>query len=206
MRYLKLKENLKEFRIFSINDIRKIDNTFHRRRLNEWQDKGYIKKIVKGYYMFSDTTVNDDTLYYISNKIYNPSYVSLEIALSYYNLLPETVYSVTSVSTKRTYKFSTPVGELTYRSIKPELFFGYKIIKAGDNISYMIAEPEKAFLDYLYFNPQYNIVKDYAELRINEDIFREDIDENKLFSYLERFGQKKLSARTTNLLRYLKND
>ncbi len=206
MRYLELKDNLKEFSIFSISDIRKIDGNFHRRRLNEWQGKGYIKKIVKGYYIFSDTTINDNTLYSIGNKIYSPSYVSLEIALSYYNLLPETVYSVTSVSTKRTYNFSTSVGEFTYRSIKPELFFGYQIVRGNDNSAYKIADTEKALLDYLYFNPHYDTLRDYKELRINEEMFRENIDKKKLSSYLERFGQNKLSVRTKKLLGYLKND
>jgi predicted transcriptional regulator of viral defense system len=206
MRYLELKTNLKDFKIFSINDIRKIDNNFHRRRLNEWQDKGYIKKIVKGYYIFSDTTVNDAILYYIANKIYGPSYISLEIALSYYNLLPESVYCVTSVSTKRTYNFKTSIAEFSYRSIKPELFFGYEIIKPRGGIMYKIADFEKALLDYLYFNPHYNTKKDYEELRINRDIFWENIDEVKLYSYLDRFAQKKLLARTKKLLRFLKND
>jgi len=202
MKYLELKENLKEFIVFSLNDIRKIEKNFYRRRLIEWQEKGYIKKIVRGYYIFADTEINDITLYHIANKIYAPSYISLEIALSYYNLIPETVYTVTSVSTKRTYRFTTPVGEFFYRSMKPELFFGYKIVK-NNNITYMIAEPEKAFLDYMYLNPRYNTLKDYKELRINEEIFRKNINQGKLISYLERFSQKKLEGRINKLVRYL---
>lgn len=202
MKYLELKENLKEFIVFSLNDIRKRDNNFYRRRLIEWQEKGYIKKIVRGYYVFSDIDINEPTLYHIGNRIYNPSYISLEIALSYYNLLPETVYTVTSVSTKRTYRFRTPVGEFSYRSMKPELFFGYKIIK-NNNICYMIAEPEKALLDYLYLNPSYNTLKDYKELRVNAEIFKESINKEKLFSYLERFSQKKLEVRINKLVRYI---
>jgi len=206
MKYLELKQKLSEYVTFSISDIRKADSNFYHSRLYEWQQKGYIKKIVKGYYIFSDTAVNDISLYHIANRIYAPSYISLEIALSYYNLLPETVYSVTSVSTKRTYKFSTPIGEFIYRSLKPGLFFGYQIVRENNNIAYKIADPEKALLDYLYFNPHYNTLKDYGELRINNEIFRETIKEEKLLSYVDRFGQKKLEVRAKKLLRYLKND
>ncbi len=206
MRYLKFKNSLKEYTVFSLNDIRKIDSNFRRRQLNEWQDKGYIRKIVKGYYIFSDRAVNEDTLYRIANKIYRPSYVSLEIALSHYSLIPESVYSVTSVSTKRTYNFSTPVGGFTYRTLKPELFFGYHIVRKNDDTPYKIAAPEKALLDYLYLNPHYDTLKDYRELRISSEMFWESIEEKKLLSYVEKFGQKKLKYRVEKLLRYLKND
>jgi len=54
MKFLEFKNELKDFAIFSLNEIRTIDPNFHRRRLNEWQDKGYIKKVIRGYYIFSD--------------------------------------------------------------------------------------------------------------------------------------------------------
>ena len=47
MKFLELKNELKDFPVFSLNDIRNIEPDFHRRRLNEWQNKGYIKN--KGY-------------------------------------------------------------------------------------------------------------------------------------------------------------
>src|SRR3989338_11587014 len=36
----------------------------------------------------------------IANRLYGPSYVSLEYALGFYRLIPETVYTVTSITTK----------------------------------------------------------------------------------------------------------
>ena len=99
MRFLEFRNALKTFTLFSINEIKKIDNNFHRRRLNEWQEKGYIKKIIRGYYIFSDLEVNEKVLFEIANKIHSPSYVSFEMALSYYHLIPESVYVITSAST-----------------------------------------------------------------------------------------------------------
>lgn len=100
MKYLEFKEALKPFTLFSIREIKKVDNHFHRRRLNDWQEKGYIKKVIRGYYIFSDLELNENVLFEIANKILNPSYVSLEMALSYYRLIPESVYVITSVSSR----------------------------------------------------------------------------------------------------------
>ncbi len=52
MKFLELKNELKDFTIFSLNDIKNIEPDFHRRRLNEWQDKGYIKKIIEAIICF----------------------------------------------------------------------------------------------------------------------------------------------------------
>ncbi len=203
MKYLELKQKLSEHIIFSLADIAKLDPNFYNSRLYEWKKKGYIKKIAKGLYIFSDTGIDENTLFYIANKLYHPSYVSLEMALSYYDLLPETVFSITSVSTRRTYSFNTFAGNFNYRSIKPELFFGYRIVRVKSNVVYKLAEPEKALLDFLYFNPHYYRLRDYEELRINSEMFRENIEEEKLLYYLDRFSQKKLTERVNKLLRYL---
>src|SRR3989338_7420397 len=109
MQYTELKQALKDFTVFSLADIKSLGVIFYRRRLNEWQDKGYIKKLIRGYYIFSDLELNENVLFEIANRIYDPSYVSLEAALSYYGLIPESVYGISSVSTRRTYKFKTPV-------------------------------------------------------------------------------------------------
>ena len=122
MRFLELKKTLKDFTLFSLKDIKRCDNVFFRARLNEWQKKGYIKKIVKGYYIFSDLELNEKVLYEIGNKIYRPSYISFQTALSYYGLIPESVYAMTSASTRKTYHFKTPIAEFVYRTISTSTF------------------------------------------------------------------------------------
>ena len=148
MKYQELKEQLKDFVVFSFVDIRKIEPGFYSPRLHEWQKRGYIKKLRRGYYMFSDTILNDDALFLIANQLYQPSYVSLETALSFYGLIPEGVYTITSTSSKKTSNFATPIARFSYRTIRPDLFFGYQLQKyRGKN--YKIAEIEKAVLDDL---------------------------------------------------------
>jgi len=204
MRYIEFREALKMYTVFSINEIKKIDAQFHRRRLNEWQDKGYIKKIIKGYYIFSDLELNENTLFEIANAIHRPSYVSFDMALSYYHIIPESVYVITSVSSRRPCKYSTPVAEFIYRRIKSDLFFGYNLVNYNDK-RFKIASLEKAILDYFYIHPQLKSKSDYESLRINPDSFWEQIDRDRFFSYLERFSQTRLTKRMRTFLAYMKN-
>lgn len=204
MRYIELKEGLKNFTIFSLNDIKSIGKDFFRTRLTEWQKKGYIKKVVKGYYIFSDLELNENVLFEIANKIYSPSYISFEMALSYYHLIPESVYGIISASTRRTYRFKTKIGEFTYRTIKPGLFFGYKIVKYN-NRSFKIAVPEKAVLDYFYINSDIETKSDFSNLRIDRDSFLRQIAEDKLFSFLEKFEKEAMSRRIKALWEFMKN-
>jgi len=101
MNFLEFKEKLKDFVVFNLNDIRKVDNRFDLRRLNEWQKKGYIKMVRRGHYAFSSLEINESVLLLVANKIYTPSYVSLEMALSYYTLIPEAVYGITSATSRK---------------------------------------------------------------------------------------------------------
>ena len=202
MQYIELKENLKDFTVFSLSDIKAIDSVFYRRRLNEWQNKGYIKKIIRGFYMFSDTNITEDTLFEIANEIYSPSYISFEIALSYYGLIPEAVYGITSAATRRTYRFKTFAGEFLYRSVKPEIFFGYNIIDR-DKKRFKIACPEKAILDYFYMHPSIKEVKDFIDLRINKKVFREIISRQKLKILLRKFRQRSLDKRIKNFMEFI---
>jgi len=205
MRFLEFKNIISPFTVFSIKDIRKIDPAFHFQRLDEWQKKGYIKKIINKYYILSDVKIDENILYYISNKIYEPSYISLESAFNYYGIIPESVYKITSVSTKRTYNFKSEIGEFVYRKIKPLLYFGFIIINAGNN-KIKIANIEKCILDFLYLNPDYKTLDDFYELRFNKEKIIELFDENEFMTYLEIFKNIQLDKRAIKFLKFVNND
>ena len=204
MQYIELKEQLKDFKIFNLNDIRKIEANFDLRRLYEWQNKNYIKKIRQGFYIFSDFEINEQVLFLIANRIYGPSYVSLEMALSLYGLIPEAVYSITSVTTQKTKTLKTPVGNFIYRCIKPELMFGYELQEHNGH-RYKIAEMEKAVLDYLYFNSKIDNEESFAGLRFNAVEFREKADMKKFNKYLLAFDNKALSKRAKKFMAHIQN-
>lgn len=202
MQYVQLRHFLKDYTVFSLNDIRLLEPNFHRRRLNEWQEKGYIKKVVKEYYIFSDKPINENSLFEIANRIYKPSYISFEAALSFYQFIPESVYGITSASTRRTYTFHTHLGKFLYRTIKPDLFFGYEMNTYNGNV-HKIAEPEKSVLDFLYLNRHLRTDPDFGSLRINHEIFFQVIDLNKLNTYSLKYSQKTLASRLNQFIRFL---
>lgn len=202
MQYIQLRQAFNDFTVFTLNDIRQIDPNFHRRRLNDWQAKGYIKKAIKEFYIFSDKHLDENVLFEIANRIYKPSYISFEMALSFYQFIPEIVYSMTSASTRRTYVFHTLFGDFQYRTIKPALFFGYEIIPYNSKI-FKIAEPEKAILDYLYINAHLKTGTDFESLRINEEIFFQKIDLDKLTAYCQKFQNKMLIKRMSRFIKFL---
>lgn len=205
MRYIELRERFKNFTVFSLNDVRSIDPGFHRRRLNDWQEKGYLRKIIKGYYMFSDTSLNENILFETANRIYAPSYISLEMALSYYGLVPEAVYGITSVTTRSTRTSSTQIGEFSYRTLRPRLFFGYAIVEYSAGKHFMIASPEKAVLDYFYLHPSAKKTDDFEELRFNVDSFFQHIKETTFFEYLQRFRHTSLTGRMHSFWGFMRN-
>jgi predicted transcriptional regulator of viral defense system len=197
MRFLHFKELFNDFTVFSLNDIRSVEPGFHRRRLNEWQEKGYITKIIKGYYRFSDGLLNEKVLFETANRIYAPSYISFEMALSFYGLIPEAVYGMTSATTRRTRTFATPIGEFIYRTLSPRLFFGYRIVEYYRGKHFNTASPEKAVLDYFYLTPSLKDSEAFESLRIDREVFGKQLSKATLFGYLDRFGQKALTRRIT---------
>jgi len=199
MNFVYFKNSLRDFPVFSIADIRAAHGDFDRRRLSEWQKKGYIQKIVKGYYLFSEIDIDENLLAAIANKIYKPSYISFETAMSHYRLIPESIYMITSVSTRRTYLFETPLARFSYRTIKPALFFGYSILTGGIKM----ASLEKAVLDYFYINPKVRTEDDFSSLRINREEMIGRFKKERFTDYAQRFNQKRLSNTVEHFLSWL---
>lgn len=202
MNYISFKDRFHQYQIFSINDIRKSFADFDSRRLVEWQEKGYIRKVINRWYVFADIEVDDNMKLWIANRIYQPSYISLESALSHYSLIPEAVYTTTSLTTNKTMSFNTPEGIYSYRQIKPTLFFGYQVIK-WKGFPLKMAELEKVLLDYLYLNSQIKTMQDLDGLRLKNIELKEQLDVEKFKGYLLLFGSKALLGRAILLLKYL---
>lgn len=186
--------------IISLKDIEKEFPRFYNHRLVEWQKQGYIKKIIRGFYILSDLEINELTSFSIANKIYEPSYISLESALRHYNFIPEQTFAVTSISTRKTNKFKTKTDVFVYSNIKPSLFFGYEIMRFK-NFTFKIADREKAILDYLYFHRHFTTEKDLEELRFNIEEIQETIDRKKLENYLLKYNNKKFIKTINNFIK-----
>jgi predicted transcriptional regulator of viral defense system len=199
MNYTHFRQTFAEYPVISLTDIRTVDPGFDRRRLSEWQEKGYLRKIIKGHYLFTDAQLDEQRLFEIAVRIYRPSYISLQTALSHHGLIPESVYAVTAVSTRRTYSFDTPIGRFSYRTLNPRLFFGYSI---GPGLVRM-ATLEKTVLDFLYLNPSMSGPDDFSSWRFNREAFLHRYD-SELFSIcVDRFGVRALAGRAGRFLEWV---
>jgi predicted transcriptional regulator of viral defense system len=130
----------------------------------------------------------------VSNVLLQPSYVSLETALAHYQFIPEAVYSIEAITTVKTVAYSTPDGNYQYHAIKPAYFFGYSI-QYWDRLPLLMAEPEKAIIDYLYLGSQLNTPEDLAALRLNTAAINKTIDWKKLTLYAKVFDSITLNKR-----------
>lgn len=119
-----------------------------RDKITKLLESGTIVRIKKGLYCFSkDFRKEALSREYIANLVYGPSYISLEYALSYHGLIPERVNTLTSVTTRRTRKFDTPIGVFTYQMLTGARYStGADLIQTG-KVSFLMASPEKALID-----------------------------------------------------------
>jgi len=200
--WFKFQSKMEPFRVFSIGDIEKQFPSMNLMNLVRWQQKGYILRLRNRWYTFNDAESHENIEWLAANLIYTPSYISLHTALSWYNLIPEMIVSTTSVSTRKTNKFSTPLGDFVYHRIKPELFgFGYSLedmdayrSESNKSRKIMVATPQKAILDFFYINSYYSSEKDMEDLRLSESELTKILNE-EFYLYLERYESKALERR-----------
>lgn len=202
MNYPEFKKTMSDFTVFSLKDIKKQFHGFNRMNLYYWQKKGYIEKIRNKWYVFSDVESNEPNNFLIANKIYNPSYISLESALNYYGIIPEGVFIYTSVTTLKTNSIKTPKGTFRYSNIKPEFFFGYELVKYNGKII-KIAGIEKTLCDYFYLNSNLHSIDAINGLRFNKDVLRENIKVKKLNQYMALYHSGKLEKGISVLKKFL---
>jgi predicted transcriptional regulator of viral defense system len=128
----------------------------------------------------------------IANRLYAPSYISFEYALARYGIIPESVYVVTSATTRITREFIVNNRSFTYSHIKKQVYRGYRIEKMG-GITVFIADPEKAFADYLYF-------VDLKKKTLNERLNVRKVKKKAVLEYARLFGRKSLMKLVREIL------
>lgn len=169
---------------------------------------GKIIRLKKGLYVV-DPSVSRVALSteLIANHIYAPSYVSMSSALRYYGLIPETVYTIQSMTIKHSRSFETPIGRFDYTFINREAFhIGITSINK-QSYAFLMATPEKALCDLIANSPQVNLryAKD-VEVYLEDDI-RMDIDDfrNMDISVFEHYAEVgKKAGSIQSLIKYLK--
>lgn len=163
--------------LFTVSDAEKIfgikkQNTLYK-LLQRLEEAKIIRRLVKGKYQFLLNEVND---FEIANFLVDPSYVSLESALSFYGILPQFPYIISSVTPARSKKIDRYGKRFEFSHIKRDYFFGFE-----KKNNFLIATPEKAFLDELYF-----MSKGLRKVHL-EDLDLSQIDLTRFHSMVNKF-------------------
>ena len=145
-------------------------------KINREVHSGKLIQITRGLYE-TDANVTGK---YLAGRIFGPSYLSFDYALSLYGLIPEAVYKTytsASFQKKKTKKFENQYGLFTYRDIPSDVYPLGVLLYEENGYSYQIATPEKAICDKLYSLPAVSNLTEFSallfdDLRIDENEFK----------------------------------
>ena len=159
--------------------------------------------------MFSNVTFNEGLSYLISNSICQPSYISLETALCFHQLILDNApadsfgeNSIHAITKHKTVIYDNDRGIYSYRKIKPEFYFGFDTIEI-DGRPIQMANPEKALIDFLYFNANLNSLSKLTNIAWNTQSLAQ-LNWKKLSSIQLMIGSKALDRRMDLLKKGLK--
>ena len=139
-------------------------------KINAMIKKGCLLQLKRGVYAFnSDYRDYPLNLIAVANILHKPSYVSFEYALSYYGLIPERVYTITSATSYKSWEYSTEIGKFSYKKVSSKVYsLGLEWKYDNRDGGYLIATAEKALLDTIY-----------------QDVRAKKLAKDEIFDYLE---------------------
>jgi len=194
MDYNKLLSALRRHKMY-VFTLRDINNLFPdekvktiKNNLIRWISKGYFVRLKRNLYELVEQPELKIPDLYIANRLYEPSYVSLETALSVYSIIPDIAAGVTSVTTRPTRTFKNKYGLFFYRTCQRRAFVGYRLT-LYEGFKVYIADKEKALVDFLYYRLRTGSSLNFDEERFNKKILRE-IEWEKAFYYAQLFNFK----------------
>ncbi|OAV67964.1 hypothetical protein Barb6XT_01227 [Bacteroidales bacterium Barb6XT] len=145
-------------------------------KISAMEKRGEIIRLKKGLYVVSDKISRKKiSRELIANHLYGVSYVSLETALSHYGLIPEKVFAIRSITTKRAKQFENAFGCFEYISMPADYFsIGIRQQIVDNKYAYLIATPEKALCDLILVTPNLRLQSIKAMQTYLEDDLRID--------------------------------
>ena len=143
--------------------------------------EGTLIRLKKGLFLpSSDKEGGISSLGAAANLLLGPSYMSFQTALSYYGMIPEQVFAIRSMTTKRSVSIQTPVGRFDYRTVRKDYFsIGVRSV-VHDSASFLIASPEKAICDMIVVTAGLKIQSKKAMRAFLEEDMRIQFPENRL--------------------------
>lgn len=168
------------------------------RQLSDWVRSGKVVQLRRGLYTLAKPYQTEvPHSYVIANRLTRGSYVSLHIALSHYDLIPEHVAVVTSVTTSRPGLWQNQYGRFSYQHIQPALFFGFHYRQVTDTQWAYMATPEKALLDLIYLTPDGDRADYIQALRLQN---LDQLNIERLTAYVQQANKPKLKRALRHIL------
>lgn len=127
----------------SIFNLNKIQTKYF---LGVFVEQNFLIRLKRGLYALAGINVSEQE---IANRLYQPSYLSLEYVLHQKGELPEAPYEITSVTTKPTRKFEVEGKVFSYTTIQKSQYGGYLVEKINGR-PVLIASVTKAKQEYEY--------------------------------------------------------
>ncbi len=138
-----------------------------RLQLTRWTKAGRLLQLRRGLYALAPTWRKvAPHPFLVANRIQRGSYVSLQSALAWHNMIPEHVPVVTSVGPGRPEKISNPLGAFQFNHLSGALLFGYSRTEVAPRQFAFVASPEKALLDLVHLTPGADANEWLTELRL----------------------------------------
>lgn len=157
---------------------------------------GDLIRLKNGFFVLADKIKKEGVPYFqIANLLYGPSVLSFEWALSYYGLIPEGVYLITSASATKSKSFKTVLGTFEYIFLSHSRFAVGISQKENSAGKFLIATPEKALIDTLHLKAKNirtpkELLDDLIEgRRIDEQDLR-NLDKVHLLEIVKRYKSK----------------
>ena len=177
-----------------------VDPRYIRLQLGRWINSGRVYQLRRGLYSIAPPYQKTKPHpFLVANHLQHSSYVSLQSALAYYDLIPETVYSTASVTAGRPERLENPLGIYEFRHIKTNLLFGYQMADLGTQAA-LVATPEKALLDLVYLQPGGELSNYLHALRL-QNLDRLNLD--LLQKQTDLFASPKMQAAKKNILQLI---
>ncbi|MFH1838378.1 MAG: hypothetical protein ABH808_02710 [Candidatus Kuenenbacteria bacterium] len=203
MKFEELRKKIINYPVFTFSDIIKWFPKSNLQTLKlqvfNWVKNKNLIRIKNGLYFFPEKEIKD--VFFLTHKIYSPCYISAETALNYYGIIPDIPQIITLISPLTTRRFKTYFGEFFYHHIKKDYFFGWQTVKSGEKYGfYNIALPEKALLDFIYFNlKRFLMLSDFKEERFE---FDKDFNWSKFLKMSKVFKNKKIQNLALEIKKY----
>ena len=156
---------------------------------------GDLIRLKNGFFLIAEKIEKSPIPYeQIANLLYGPSYLSFEWALSFYKMIPEGVYVVTSASFNKSNNFNTPVGTFDYVYLSHSRYAIGIDQKENSEGRFLIATPEKALADLVHLKNKNlesrDLLIDLVEARrIDEDVLKQ-LNKKHLFDIAENYRSK----------------